>query len=327
MNDNNIMNARIDEDSLTLLTTAFELYNISKSHNSIYRESHDATICKNLIKQYYKLVQPNYIDMIMNFKRKYISNEALVEKNDTPEERKGIALVYDYITQFDVDNKKFYLFDEAFSIHSLLYKYLDEKNASDDEELKNEARKLLEEAKQEKDLKKFKAAREMLSNFSSSSRFGGNLRKGPVVMEGFNASIPDANEACKLFNQYRQPEKVNEYEYIRKYEDIFDYIEYCVKTSADLIALQPFGDGNKRTFRALLNLMFKERNIPPVYFVKKERKPYHDALEKAICNKDYEDLINFYYFKICDSIYALDFKPYLDYVNGEKNKSKVKKIR
>jgi hypothetical protein len=58
--------------------------------------------------------------------------------------------------------------------------------------------------------------------------------------------------------------------------------------------------------------MFKNRNIPPVYILKKERTVYKDALIKAIKDEDYTDIINFYYFKICDSIYELDIKQYID---------------
>jgi len=323
MDDNNIIRAKIDEDSLALLTTAFALYNISKSHNSILKNKDDAIICKNLIKQYYKRVKPNYVHMILNFKRRYIANEALVEKNDTPEERKGVALVYDYITNYDIDKEPFSIFTNSLQIHSLLYKPCDDKNKSDIESRRLKAQELFEEAKRDRDLKKFKEAREYL-NSVETARFGGNLRKGPVRMNEFNVKVPDADEACRLFNEYLQPEKVKEYEDALNNDDIFEYIRYCVKTTADLIAIQPFGDGNKRTFRTLLNLMFKKRNLPPVYIVKKERKTYHEALEKAVCNKDYEDLIDFYYFKICDSIYKLDFEPYLRYLEKEKSNISVR---
>ena len=328
MDDNNIFRAKIDEDSLALLTTAFALYNISKSHNSILKNKDDAIICKNLIKQYYKRVNPNYVNMILNFKRRYIANEALVEKNDTPEERKGVALVYDYITNYDIEKEPFSIFTNSLKIHSLLYKPLDDKNKSesDIESRKLIAQKLFEEAKENRDLKKFREAKELL-NSVESPRFGGNLRKGPVCMNEFKVKVPDADEACRLFNEYLQPDKVKEYEDALNNEDIFEYIRYCVKTTADLIAIQPFGDGNKRTFRTLLNLMFKKRNLPPVYIVKKERKAYHEALEKAVCNKDYEDLIDFYYFKICDSIYKLDFEPYLKYLDSKRGKVDIKQIK
>ena len=325
MDDNNIIRAKIDEDSLSLLTTAFALYNISKSHNNILKNKNDAIICRNLIKQYYKRVNPNYVDMILNFKRRYIANEALVEKNDTPEERKGVALAYDYITNYDIEKEPFNIFVNALQIHSLLYKPLDDKNRADSEERRRKAQEMYEEAKRNKDLKMLREAREYAKTAGSSS-FGGSLRTEPVSMQGFDVIIPSPKEACIMFNEFIAPDKVKEYEDALNNDDIFEYIRYCVKTTADLIAMQPFGDGNKRTFRTLLNLMFKKRNLPPVYIVKKERKAYHDALEKAVCSKDYEDLIDFYYFKICDSIYKLDFEPYLRYLEQENAKTNVKAI-
>lgn len=317
MGDNNIIRALMNEENLSLLTTAFELYNISKSHNNIYKNPYDKEICKTLISTYYELIKPNYVDMILNFKRIYIANEILVEKNDSPEERKGISLVYDYITNFDIDNEPFSIFVNALKIHSLLYKPLDDKHRSEEGNRREEVYRMYEEAKKEKNLAKLKEA-QSLSKSIEHHNFGGSLRKGTVVMGDFNNEIPSPEEAMRLFNEYLSPEKKQEYEDAKADPDIFNYIDYCVKTTADLIAIQPFGDGNKRTFRSLLNLMFKERNLPPVYIVRKERKAYHNALEKAVCNKDYEDLIVFYYFKICDSIYKLDFEPYLKFINNSK---------
>ena len=74
----NLEEARIDPDTLALLTTAFELYDIAKLDYNVYRKDNDLSIPKNLITQYYKLVKPNYNDMIFNFRRKYVSNELLV---------------------------------------------------------------------------------------------------------------------------------------------------------------------------------------------------------------------------------------------------------
>lgn len=323
MNDNNIFNAEIDADSLSLLTTAFDLYDTSKAHNNIYKNERCTAISRNLISQYYKRVKPNYANMIINFKRKYIANEALVEKNDTPEERKGVALAYDFITGFDIDKDYFNIFVNALQIHSLLYKPLDEKRSKDIEEERAQIDRLYEEAKRERNLAKLREAREMAKGLGFT-KFGGSLRNGSAIMRGFDVKVPSADEACRIFNSYLTPEKIKEFEDAYNDPDILNYIDYCVKETADLIALQPFGDGNKRTFRTLLNLMFKKRNLPPVYIVRKERAAYHEALEKAICQKDYDDLITFYYFKICDSIYELDFEPYLRYLDSKKDKPQQK---
>lgn len=137
--------------------------------------------------------------------------------------------------------------------------------------------------------------------------FGGKLRDSSAFLHDLNIDILPPYEASKIFNSY-----IAKKDYIfEKYNkgDIFGYIEDCVKLSADLIKLQPFSDGNKRTFRALLNLLFKRLNIPPVYIEIEERQEYKKALIKAMkaeSDEDYKDLIQFYHYKICDSIITLD---------------------
>ena len=137
--------------------------------------------------------------------------------------------------------------------------------------------------------------------------FGGKLRDTSAFLHDLNIEILPPREAIKVFNSY-----IAKKDYIfDKYNkgDIFGYIEDCVKLSADLIKLQPFADGNKRTFRALLNLLFKRLNIPPVYIEIEERQEYKKALIKAMqaqTDDDYKDLIQFYHYKICDSIITLD---------------------
>lgn len=310
-------------DEIELLIAAFKLYNISKLNANVYKSPEGIKSAKSLVGLYYKLVKPNYNDIIFNFERKYITNEALVEKNNTPEEMQGIKLIYKYIQEYDIENDDFNILANSLMIHGLLYKPLDDKNQSNETKKLEELLELEKKAKEEKNLGLYKQLRQQIKSLTNDTptRFGGNLRKNTAIMQDYKAGIPSAEEAMKLFNEYSRPYKIKEYEELLMGDDIHAYIEYCVKTCADLIAIQPFPDGNKRTFRSLLNLMFKKKNLPPVYIVKKERKQYHIALEKAICDKDYDDLITFYYFKLCDSIYEI---PYLEnyMVNSDENKTK-----
>lgn len=317
----NLETARIDSDTLDLLTTAFELYNISKLDYNVYRKDNSLSIPKNLITQYYKKVKPNYNNMFFSFRRKYVSNELLVEKNDTPEERQGLNLIYDYIQDYDVEHEPFNIFVNALQIHSLLYKPLDQKRAEEFKEEHEKAKDLYEQAKKEKNLTKLREAQQMLRNVSSPS-FGGSLRKAPVYLADFSFDVPEPDTAIREFNKFLTPEMRAEYESHLNDSDIFTYIDYAVNVTSDLIGLQPFGDGNKRTFRSLLNLMFKMKNLPPVYITRKERKAYHTALEKALVEHDYSAIDGFYYYKICDSIYELDFKPYLD-ANKSEDRSSI----
>ena len=325
-NSTNLENARIDNDSMDLLITAFKLYEIAKLDNNVYRKDEDLKIIRHLIKLYYKLVDPNYNNMIFNFRRRYVSNELLVENNDIPEERRGLNLVYDFIQDFDIDHDDFNIFMTALQIHSLLYKPKDEKVLSEADKARNKAKEIISigkaKSREMHDISFYQQAKKEADNLISEFKgeiFGGQLRNGAVVMNDFAVEVPDAKEAIDIFNQFLSSEKKEEYERALNNPDIFAYINYAVNTTADLIGLQPFLDGNKRVFRSLLNLMFKKRNLPPVYIKKKERKAYHDALEKALVTHDYKDLDGFYYYKICDSIYELDFLPFLDSINQNTN--------
>ena len=137
--------------------------------------------------------------------------------------------------------------------------------------------------------------------------FGGKLRESTAILQDLNIEVLPPQEAIIAFNDY-----IAKGDFLKsKYEngDIFGYIDDCIKLNVELIKLQPFADGNKRTFRALLNLLFKRLHIPPVYIEVDERNEYKKALIKALNakeEKDYDDIIQFYYYKICDSIITLD---------------------
>ena len=89
-------------------------------------------------------------------------------------------------------------------------------------------------------------------------------------------------------------------------ETLLKYINDCVILKCKLIKIHPFRDGNGRAVRAFINLLFKLANIPPIYIENKEKYKYQEAMNNALCLGDYKDIIDFYYFKICDSIMALD---------------------
>lgn len=134
--------------------------------------------------------------------------------------------------------------------------------------------------------------------------FGGRLRETEVVMHDSRIEIPTANEARRLFNLLiplaNYPFSVIEN------GDVFNYINQCIILTTDLIRLQPFQDGNKRTFRALLNLLLKKIELPPIYIGIEERGEYKNALMEALEKRDYNWIIQFYYYKICDEIMALN---------------------
>lgn len=150
--------------------------------------------------------------------------------------------------------------------------------------------------------------------------FGGQLRNDSVILNNEIIEVPSADEAKRYFQSFIG-KTLPEVDFNNSVS-IFDYINSCIYITTELIKAQPFNDGNKRTFRALLNLMFKQYNLPPVYVKTKERTEYKDALMKAMKKKDYTSLNQFYYYKICDSIYDLDISSEL---KPEQTKHLIKK--
>ena len=130
--------------------------------------------------------------------------------------------------------------------------------------------------------------------------FGGMIRTSPVKLKGSSYEVPSASEAGRIFQSYVTKKLDIDANYI------LDYIDEVIKITVDLIKVQPFEDGNKRTFRALLNLLLGRIGIPPIYIRDEETSIYRHELLKAIESNDYTRITRFYYYKICDSIVELD---------------------
>lgn len=236
-------------------------YKARKKANSLYTQ--DDLIPPKIIDLYYRSVEKPYFKNVVNsYKKKYIYNEARVEKNFTIEEQNGLGEVYDYISNFDYDKNNFNIFVCAMLIHQKLY------------------------------------------SKCPNTKFGGMLRSNQAIMKGTYIDVMPACESVKYFNSFILNSSFI-FEPLNN-GDIFGYIDGCIITVVNLIKAQPFIDGNKRTFRALLSLMFKKINIPPIYIEKDEREEYKKALLDAMINENYKSIIRFYYYKICDAIVELD---------------------
>lgn len=286
----------------------FNFYTTAEKHRNLYKDPKNIEHTKNLINLYFSLINPKYDDMMSEFKRKYVNAEANVEKNDTKEEKMGLELVYDHITDYDKEATNFNIMQHSFKIHQLLYKILDDRVSDEYIERREKIKKLIAEKNASSDKRGAYEAKKELAKLGDSPRFGGKLRDGNVIMNNIDFEVMSYIDSMKFINTFAGEDARKEFYDKLNNASILEYIDYCVKTTADLIAAQPFRDGNKRTFRSLLNLMFKMRNIPPVFIKSNEREIYKDALIKAMKDKDYTELSQFYYFKICDSIYELDFQ-------------------
>ena len=319
-------------DNKELFAMSFQLLEIAESNGKrsyekiVQKNSSQTNLAKQLISMYYACFETNYESMIYNFKKKYIENEAKVEYNEEDKQLEliGLGYMYDYIQDWKPAENEFNIFMDGMKLHKLLYKAFDDQFKEEKDKQREEYERELAEAKKNRDLKEYKRVSALLKSFSdSSASFGGTLRNSDVDLKGVDYHVPSAKDSMIFFNSFLSIEKKVEYQNALASTDIFSYIEYCVKTYVDIIKYQPFNNGNKRTARALLNMMFKNKNIPPVYIVKNERKPYKDALLKAIVEGDYIDIINFYYFKICDSIYELDLLPYIESKKSTSTKNKI----
>lgn len=106
-------------------------------------------------------------------------------------------------------------------------------------------------------------------------------------------------------------------------DKLFEYITQCIMLKCKLIKVHPFQDGNGRTIRCFLNRMFELAGIPPVYIKENERTEYHRAMNEANHEGKYQDIIQFYYYKICDSIVELDINERLRDEKQREEKIKV----
>lgn len=141
--------------------------------------------------------------------------------------------------------------------------------------------------------------------------FAGGFRCEPARLSGSPIELSAHENIAKEINSLNDSFQrlVTDGISIRKqfnYNKILNYIKNCVRLHCRLIKIHPFRDGNGRTTRALMNALFKIVGIPPVYIHPLEKNEYFKAMEKAIVHGEYQDIITFFQYKICESIIALD---------------------
>ena len=112
----------------------------------------------------------------------------------------------------------------------------------------------------------------------------------------------------------------------KEIEKIIPYIDKCIELKCQLIKIHPFADGNGRSIRAFINLLFKIADIPPIYIRNKEKLEYHKAMNLANNENNFENIKTFYYYKVCDSIIELDINYNEDKVLADQEKEESKKM-
>lgn len=268
-----------DLDINTLMVNFFLAYKYRKDHKAL--NSKDAKLPEELIKLYYSdmIERDDLKNVKRSFINRYIKNESAMENVHEKDEIKGLEVMYEDMSSMSPDEF------EMFTIMSL--------------------------------------HRDLYSKCPHPES-GGKIRNIPVYLPGTGTELSDYSN---IFDDLCSAEEiVNNLKKVaitmketENYENIIDYIESCIKLKCYLIKVHPFFDGNGRTIRCFINKLFEIAGIPPVYIKANEKFEYTRAMNNAINEDNYEDITNFYLYKICDSIIELDI--------NEKLKEDRKKIK
>ena len=253
---------------------------------------HDSRIAPSLISFFYNLFPHPYFDLgLKSFKNKYILNETEIEQTGNETD----------------DHSKIELQGMA-----SMYNYIEHFDFETDDltiyELKELHKLLYSKAPHP----------EAAGNFRNHHVHLAETRKELTAPENINREFYSlGKEFDSTINQS-----------INHSDDLLNYIRNSVITTTKLMQIHPFHDGNGRSIRGLLNLMFKQANIPPVYVVPKEKEVYHKALDKAHIDidygaPDYSEIVDFYFYKICDSLIEIS-KTNTDISIGNYDKHGVK---
>lgn len=225
-------------------------------------------IPQSIIMLYYKYINTSSFESIIREFKKKYIHHETILEEATAQELEGLGVMYDFIRDYDC-SKKFNLYI-LLKLHQLIYSKC---------------------------------------NFPS---FGGTFRNDDVYLPNTGVMIPEHDYVPIYMAQlYPKIEKLLNETEARKKDDSFDVIDYinqAINIKCRLIEIHPFYNGNGRSSRGFLNLLFKFVGLPPVYVEQNEKIAYNAAMNKAIVKKDFSDIYKFYYYKICDSIYELDVK-------------------
>ena len=260
----------------------FDDYVERKRTRSLYKTG--LNIPKRLLIFYYQLNSENrHLDETAeNFIKHYIACESILENAHLNFEKQGLKEMYEYLFSNEINDN--------FDVYTLL------------------------------DLHK------KLFSKAPYPEAGGLIRNSEAHIEGAPIDLTSPSEIrielkfldedLKEILDMQEKVKTN-----KAY--MFSYIDKCIMLKCHLIKIHPFFDGNGRTIRAFINKLFIDVGLPPIYISSSENDTYRKAMQKAIGEEqDYSSIINFYYYKICDSIIELEN----DYIYGTQRKSSPKTI-
>ena len=83
------------------------------------------------------------------------------------------------------------------------------------------------------------------------------------------------------------PKKLTEFfDWIDKYDAKKNVVEFACMAHYKFVAIHPFGDGNGRISRLIMNYVLLQHNYPLLLIKNTDRRPYFKSLEKSQLNHD-----------------------------------------
>ena len=105
------------------------------------------------------------------------------------------------------------------------------------------------------------------------SEFAGRYRNGQVRILGANFIPPNFAKISSLISELIK--------YTNENPDKLTHVELVAKFHHKFVWIHPFFDGNGRTARLLMNLLFLKFGYPPAIILKNNRKQYYRSLNLA----------------------------------------------
>lgn len=306
---NNILKNTIGIDSLFLIKESFLGYKYRKMEHKLY--DNDVEIPAKLIRLYYGLNnQPIDFNAFQKaFVTHYIHQESKLEGLDTKSihskaEIEGLEKMYEYVHSGELER---YLYTKKLGFGSSRRMFSTMPDSARYDSSRNRDACI---ASTGLELSLLELHEKIYEN-TEFKEYSCYFRNDDRYLPGTGTEICEwslIGETLKLLDIDFQKLLV-EAERVKvsdNVEDRLKFIDECVVLKCKLIKVHPFFDGNGRTIRGLINVLFEHADLPPIYIKENERTEYHRAMNMANNDGNYTDIINFYKFKICDSIVELD---------------------